>query len=341
MVGEGVAKGSIEGLVAMLRAAGDPTRLRLLLLLREAELAVSELIEIVGQSQPRVSRHLKLLGEAGLLERFKEGSWVFYRAADRGKGAELGRALALLADPGLIETDRTRLAHVRETRAAAAAAYFKANAAEWERIRALHAPEKDVEAAILRHLAAKPIGDLLDAGTGTGRMLELLAPHARRAVGIDVSPEMLAIARDRLAREHLPQVQVRLGDIYRLPFPNGSAGPNGGAGEAGFDAVLFHQVLHYLDDPGAAVAEAARVMRPGGRLAIADFAPHGLDFLRDDYAHRRLGFSDREVKSWFEAAGLTPADSETIAPMDGGAPPSPEKLTVKLWLATARAKEAA
>src|ERR1700744_1708061 len=229
----------MDKLVAMLRAAGDPTRLRLLLLLREAELAVSELIEIVGQSQPRVSRHLKLLGEAGLLERFKEGSWVFYRAADQGKGAELGKALAALADPALIATDRARLAHVREARAAAAAAYFKANAAEWERIRALHAPEKDVEAAIVRRLTAKPIEDLLDAGTGTGRMLELLAPHARRAVGIDVSPEMLAIARDRLAREKLPQVQVRLGDIYRLPFAN--------AGDAGFDAVLFHQVLHYLD----------------------------------------------------------------------------------------------
>src|SRR5471032_2151332 len=309
MVGEGIAKGSIEGLVAMLRAAGDPTRLRLLLLLRETELAVSELIEIVGQSQPRVSRHLKLLSEAGLLERFKEGSWVFYRADDRCKGAELGRALAALADTGLIETDKARLAHVREARAAAAAAYFKTNAAEWERIRALHAPEKHVEAAIVKHLTAKPIEDLLDAGTGTGRMLELLAPHAKRAVGIDVSPEMLAIARDRLAREKLSQVQVRLGDIYRLPFAAGNR-------ETGFDTVLFHQVLHYLDDPGAAVSEAARVMRPGGRLAIADFAPHGLEFLRDDFAHRRLGFSDREVKGWFDAAGLKAGDSDTIAPVD-------------------------
>jgi ubiquinone/menaquinone biosynthesis C-methylase UbiE len=332
-----MAREGIENLVAMLRAAGDPTRLRLLLLLREAELAVSELIEIVGQSQPRVSRHLKLLGEAGLLERFKEGSWVFYRAAGQGKGAELSRALAALADPSLIETDRARLSHVREARAAAAAAYFKANAAEWERIRALHAPEKDVEAAIVKRLTAKPIENFLDAGTGTGRMLELLAPHARRAIGIDVSPEMLAIARDRLAREKLPEVQVRLGDIYRLPFANG-----GGDRDTGFDAVLFHQVLHYLDDPGAAVAEAARVMRPGGRLAIADFAPHGLEFLRDDYAHRRLGFSDREVKSWFDAAGLKAGDSDTIAPSDHkGSGPSAEKLTVKLWLATARLKEAA
>jgi len=311
----------MDRLVAMLRAAGDPTRLRLLLLLRQAELTVSELFEIVGQSQPRVSRHLKLLGEAGLLERFKEGSWVFYRAADRGKGAELGDALASLAEPALSQADTARLGAVRQARAAAAAAYFKASAPEWERIRALHAPEKDVEAAILKRMTAQPIKNLLDAGTGTGRMLELLAPHANRAVGVDVSPEMLAIARDRLLRENLPNAQVRLADIYRLPFTSDR-----------FDAVLFHQVLHYLDDPGAAVAEVARVMAPGGRLLIADFAPHQLEFLREDYAHRRLGFSDREVEGWFASAGLRNGESETIAP----ATPSAEKLTVKLWMAAAR-----
>jgi demethylmenaquinone methyltransferase/2-methoxy-6-polyprenyl-1,4-benzoquinol methylase/ArsR family transcriptional regulator len=316
----------LDKLVSMLRAAGDPTRLRLLLLLREAELTVSELVEIVGQSQPRVSRHLKLLGEAGLVERFKEGSWVFCRAADRGMGAELGAAIAALADPAAQETDNARLAHVREARANAAAAYFKANAAEWERIRALHAPEKDVEAAIARHLTARPIQNFLDAGTGTGRMLELIAPHAGRAVGIDVSPDMLAIARDHLLRAGLQNAQVRLGDTYRLPFPNGNAGQ-------GFDVVLFHQVLHYLDDPGAAVAEAARVMAPGGRLLVADFASHKEEFLRDEYAHRRLGFSDREVEGWFAAAGLSNAGAETIAPRSQS-----EKLTVKLWLATAKAK---
>jgi ubiquinone/menaquinone biosynthesis C-methylase UbiE/DNA-binding transcriptional ArsR family regulator len=316
----------LDKLVSMLRAAGDPTRLRLLLLLRQAELTVSELIEIVGQSQPRVSRHLKLLGEAGLVERFKEGSWVFCRAADRGTGAELGAAIAALADPAAQEADRARLAHVREARAALAAAYFKANAAEWERIRSLHAPEKDVEAAIARQLTANRIGNFLDAGTGTGRMLELIAPHAKRAVGIDVSPDMLSIARDRLLRGNLQNAQVRLADTYRLPFPNGGAG-------AGFDVVLFHQVLHYLDDPGAAVAEAARVMAPGARLLIADFAPHKLEFLRDEFAHRRLGFSDREVEGWFSAANLSSTGSEIIAPRAPG-----EKLTVKLWLATAKAR---
>jgi len=313
----------------MLRAAGDPTRLRLLLLLRQAELTVSELIEIVGQSQPRVSRHLKLLGEAGLVERFKEGSWVFCRAADRGTGAQLGAAIAGLADPASQEADKMRLAQVRQARANAAAAYFKSNAAQWERIRSLHAPERDVEDAIARHLTAAGIENFLDAGTGTGRMLELIAPHAKRAVGIDVSPDMLAIARDRLLRENIRNAQVRLGDIYRLPFPNGSVGPNG----AGFDVVLFHQVLHYLDDPGTAVAEAARVMTPGGRLLIADFASHKEEFLREEFAHRRLGFSDREVEGWFSAAGLSSGGSETVAPRSEG-----EKLTVKLWLATAKAK---
>ena len=216
---------------------------------------------------------------------------------------------------------------MREARAAEAAAFFKANAAEWERIRALHAPDKDVEAAIVRHIAGHPMDSLLDAGTGTGRMLELLAPHVKRAVGVDVSPEMLAIARDRLARAHIQHAQVRLGDTYRLPFQSGNA-------LQGFDAVLFHQVLHYLDDPGAAVIEAARVMRRADALLIADFAPHDLEFLRSDFAHRRLGFSDREVQGWFAAAGLKPLASEAI-------PRGKDKLTVKLWLAQANAKSRA
>jgi ubiquinone/menaquinone biosynthesis C-methylase UbiE len=317
----------MDHLVTMLRAAGDPTRLRLLLLLRQAELTVSELVDIVGQSQPRVSRHLKLLTEAHLIERFKEGSWVFYRAADRGEGAELATAIAAIASPTAQESDSKRLAAVRDSRAAEAAAFFKANAAEWERIRALHAPDKDVEAAIVRHIAGHPLDSLLDAGTGTGSMLELLAPHVKRAVGVDTSPEMLAIARDRLARAHVQHAQVRLGDTYRLPFQSGNA-------LQGFDAVLFHQVLHYLDDPQAAVVEAARVMRSGGRLLIADFAPHEMEFLRSDFAHRRLGFSDREVQGWFAAAGLKPLASEAISAGN-------DKLTVQLWLAEASAKSQA
>ena len=303
----------------MLRAAGDATRLRLLLLLVKAELTVSELTEILGQSQPRVSRHLKLLCEAGLLERFTEGAWVFYRAADQGEAAELARALPGLADsendPVLID-DRRRLAHVRAHRAQEAAAYFRANAPQWERIRSLHVPEADVERLIVRLLEQERLDYVLDAGTGTGRMLELLAPHIKRGIGIDVSPEMLAIARDRLGNAGAFNCQVRRGYVYRLPFADGEA-------KSGFDAVLFHQVLHYLDDPQAALREAIRVLKPGGRIMIVDFAPHDLEFLRKEHAHRRLGFSEHEVQGWFKLAGLKPVAAEALATPSGG-----ETLTV-------------
>jgi ArsR family transcriptional regulator len=229
----------------------------------------------------------------------------------------------------VLATDLKHLAAVRDARAARAAAFFKANAADWERIRALHAPDMEVDGAIVRLVAGAPIGNLLDAGTGTGQMLELLASHVKHAVGVDVSPEMLAIARERVAKFN--HMQVRLADAYRLPFPTGTP-------LQGFDVVLFHQVLHFLDDPQAAVGEAVRVLKPGGRVLIADFAPHELEFLRTDYAHRRLGFSDKEVEGWFEAAHLKPQASEAIEPKTGG------KLTVKVWLAQAafaRAREAA
>ncbi len=328
-------------LLAMLRAAGDPTRLRLFLILREAELTVSELTLVLGQSQPRVSRHLKLLCDAGLLARFKEGSWVFYRAADSGAPARLGAVMAELADPEALATDRARLASVREARAALAAAFFKANAADWERLRSLHAPEKDVENAIVRLAREGAIESVLDAGTGTGRMLELLAPDISRGVGVDSSPDMLAIARDRLERADVHHCQVRLADVYRLPFQNGDTG-------TGFDAVLFHQVLHYLEDPQSAIAEAARVLKPGGRILIADFAPHALEFLRTELQHRRLGFADREVQGWFQAAGLKSLASEAIAPEEKHAHSGGGKLIVKIWVAAntaaplrTRTKEAA
>jgi ubiquinone/menaquinone biosynthesis C-methylase UbiE len=314
----------MERLLGMLRAAGDPTRLRLLLLLVKAELTVSELTQILGQSQPRVSRHLKLLCDAGLLERFKEGAWVFYRAADSGEAADLARAFPALAggdeDPVLLD-DARRLAQVRATRAGEAAAYFRANAPQWERIRSLHVPEAEVERTIVKLLERDCLDCVLDAGTGTGRMLELLAPYIKRGLGIDVSPEMLAIARGRLESAGAFHCQVRRGDVYRLPFGDGEH-------KGGFDAVLFHQVLHFLDDPQAALREAIRVAKPGGRILIADFAPHGLEFLRSEHAHRRLGFSEHEVQGWFKAAGLKPVAVESLKPRS-----AVESLTVMVWLA--------
>jgi ArsR family transcriptional regulator len=307
----------MNDLLAGLRAAAEPTRLRLLLLCARGELTVSELTQVLGQSQPRVSRHLKLLCEAGLLDRFREGSWVFYRLSDAAAGGRLGRLLVELVpgtDPA-VALDLERLAGIERARTAAAAAYFRDNAARWDRIRSLHVDEEEVERTLAGLLPAKGIRDLLDIGTGTGRMLELFAPRVERAVGIDASREMLAVARVNLQRAGLTNASVRHGDMYQLPLSGAS-----------FDAVLIHQVLHYAERPAAAIAEAARVLRPGGGLIIVDFAPHALEFLRDEHAHRRLGFADEDIAAWFRDAGLEPGQPHRLA----GDP-----LTVVIWTAKA------
>ena len=309
---------SFAGLTATLKAAGEATRLRILVLLAEAELTVSDLTEILRQSQPRLSRHLRLLAEAGLVERFREGSWAFFRLAERGGGAASARALLGRLDPDdpVIARDRERLAAVRSARAAAAQNYFRRHAAQWDRIRKLHVADAAVEDAIRLALADRPIRALLDLGTGTGHMLELFAPDIERGLGLDLSLDMLALARARLDRAGLKHCSVRQGDIYDLALPRD-----------GFDVVIIHQVLHFLDDSARALREAARVLRPGGRLLVVDFAPHDLEFLRQDHAHRRLGFAVETVAQWLEAAGLDVLRQQTF-------PPGPEgKIAVSLWLA--------
>ena len=273
---------SFAALTATLKAAGEATRLRILALLAEAELTVSDLTEILRQSQPRLSRHLRLLAEAGLVERFREGLMGVFSPRRAGGGADIARTLIARLDPDdpVIARDRERLAAVRAARAAAAQNYFRRHAAEWDRIRKLHVADAAVEDAIRAALADKPIRALLDLGTGTGRMLELFAADIERGLGLDLSLDMLALARARLDRAGLKHCSVRHGDIYDLALPRDS-----------FDAVIIHQVLHFLDDSPRAIREAARVLRPGGRLLVVDFAPHDLEFLREDHAHRRLGFA--------------------------------------------------
>jgi ubiquinone/menaquinone biosynthesis C-methylase UbiE len=306
-----------NALNAALKAAGEDTRLRILALLAEAELTVSDLTDILHQSQPRISRHLKLLAEAGLVQRFREGTWAFFRLAESGGGAELAHALLAQLNTGdrIIARDRERLTSVRAARAAAAQKYFREHAAEWDRIRKLHVADAAVEDAIRAALATRPFRSLLDLGTGTGRMLELFGPQIERGLGLDLSLDMLLLARDRLERAGLRHCSVRQGDIYDVPLPDGS-----------FDAVIIHQVLHYLDDGARAVKEAARVLRPGGSLLVVDFAPHELEFLREQHAHRRLGFAADTVTQWMSTAGLEPVLHESLAPDRDG------KIAVSLWL---------
>ena len=309
-----------DALNAALKAAGEETRLRVLALLSEAELTVSDLTDILRQSQPRISRHLKLLAEAGLIERFREGTWAFFRLAEHGGGAEVVRALIERLDPAdpVIARDRDRLASVRAARAAAAQAYFSEHAAEWDSIRKLHAADTAVEDAIRSALADKPFRSLLDLGTGTGRMLELFGREIDRGLGLDLSLDMLLLARDRLERAGLKNCSVRQGDLYDLPLANDS-----------FDVIILHQVLHFLDDGGRAIREAARALRPGGRLLVVDFAPHEMEVLREQHAHRRLGFPPETVTQWLTAAGLEPVMHRNVAPEQD----SEGKIAVSLWLA--------
>ncbi|NVJ96701.1 MAG: metalloregulator ArsR/SmtB family transcription factor [Alphaproteobacteria bacterium] len=303
----------MEQFLAALRAASEATRLRILALLGKGELTVGELVDILEQSQPRVSRHLKLMGEAGILDRFQEGTQVFYRLADRGVGAALNTALLELVpeDDVTLRSDRRLLDNIRAERFAKAQDYFRANAAEWDQIRSLYVAEEEVEQALLEVQGGKPFARMLDVGTGTGRMLDVFSPLAAHAVGVDVSREMLAVARGNLAHKGLENCQVRQGDMYDLSVDDESQ-----------DLVLFHQVLHFADDPARALKEATRVLRSGGMLLIADFAPHKEEFLRDEQAHRRLGFADDEIAAMAMGAGLEQTD---LRHLDGG------KLRVTIW----------
>ncbi|MES2493538.1 MAG: metalloregulator ArsR/SmtB family transcription factor [Pseudomonadota bacterium] len=311
-----------------LRALADPTRLRIMRLLADMELAVGELAQVLGQSQPRVSRHLRILCDGGLAERRREGSWVFLRTAiGPEQSGVLGRALATMLAAGEAEDagfaarcadDRQRLAATRAAREAQAAAYFARHAAEWDTLRSLHSPDGPVEEALAHALGSADLGMLLDVGTGTGRMAELFGPRAASVVAFDKSPEMLRLARARL--QHLPADKVALqqGDFTALPFAPGA-----------FDTLLFHQVLHYAQEPETVLAEAARVTRPGGRIAVVDFSAHEHEELRSLHAHARLGFADEQMLALLTGAGYAAAPPLAVP---GSGPGQP--LTVKIWTGT-------
>lgn len=316
----------MEQLLEALKAIAEPTRFRILVLCAHGELTVSELVGILGQSQPRVSRHLRLMVEASVLQRQQEGSWAWYRvtgdasalAAGRKHSKPLARLVEQITDlvpvdDPVITTDLERLNRIKESRDAKAAEYFSVNAKEWDRIRSLHVDEAEVENALQEVFSHGPVGRFLDIGTGTGRILSVLSKKAEACVGVDMSGQMLAIARSSIAREGLENCQVRQADMYNLPFE-----------KAAFNSACLHMVLHYASDPEAALTEAARVLAPGGRLAIVDFAPHSNEELRNKHAHVWSGFSSEEISRWIESAGLTLNAPITFE--DG-------PLTVCLWTA--------
>lgn len=305
----------MDDVLAGLRAIAEPTRLRILVLCARSELSVTELVDILGQSQPRVSRHLKLMVEAGVLERNREGARAYYRVAERTAGGGVAQALSPLVplNDATIATDLVRLETIRVRRSERATAYFQDNAAYWEELRGLYVDDGLVDASLMEAVRAEPVESLLDIGTGTGRVLEQLADHVTSAVGVDNAKPMLEIARDKLDRAGLNNCQVRLADMYHLPFPADR-----------FDAVTLNMVLHYAEVPGEVLREASRVLKPGGRMFVVEFAPHELEELRDQHTHRWLGFSGEEIARMAESAGLS---LEPAVRLSG------DPLTVCLWSA--------
>ncbi len=305
-------------LLLALRAAGESTRLRILAALKESELTVSELTRILDQSQPRVSRHLKLMCDSGLLERYQEGAWVFHRVSDREGVRDITRglmALIDLSDPAL-ERDQKKLREIREEKTRLAARYFSEHAADWDSLRARMVSDEAIERRLLEWAGEEPIDLFLDLGTGTGRILEIFAPRVRRGVGFDLSREMLSIARSKLENAGITNCTVRRGDIYSIDLPDNSA-----------DVITIHQVLHYCDNPERAIAESARLLCPGGRLLLVDFLPHNLEFLRETHAHQRLGFSPDTIRQWSERHGLGVVHHEALArDVDDG-----QSLTAGIW----------
>jgi len=307
---------NLESLLAGLRAAGEQTRLRILALCARGEWSVSELTKMLGQSQPRVSRHLKLMVEAGLLERMPEGAQVYFRISDQASGSKLAQALVSLipeSDSGL-QRDLSQLQQVREARTKRAQDYFQQVAKSWETIRSMHVPQQQLEEALMEVVGSEPVGDLLDIGTGTGRMLEIFADRVTRGVGVDLSSGMLAVARTNIDRIGLTHMHARQGDMYHLPID-----------EESIDLAILHLVLHYSDDPTEVIREASRVLRTNGRLIVVDFAAHSEEYLRSEFEHRRLGFTDDEIYQYLIAAGIS--ELEDTRQLIG------DPLTVKIWMA--------
>lgn len=311
---------SPEQLISTMRAAGEPNRLRILALLSRGALSVGELVQIMGQSQPRLSHHLKALAMAGLVERHPEGSWVFYSLAPGGPERDFADMILSLVS---METDDfarddVNLKRVRTERASAADAYFSEVAETWDTIRSLHFPNEAIEAALLDLAGNGPFDRVIDIGTGTGRMLALFAPRTRRADGLDLSHRMLTVARANLDAAGITNAHVRQGDAAMLPYETGAA-----------DLVIVHQVLHFIDAPERVLAEAARVLAPEGRLLIVDFAPHALEFLREAHGHRWLGIRHETLREWAGSAGLDLLAPHHFEPPEALA----EGLAVNIWRA--------
>jgi ArsR family transcriptional regulator len=298
----------MDALQKVFKTFSDPTRVRVLALLEQEELAVQELMDALGMAQSRVSRHLAILREAGLLEDRRDGTYVFYRFAVPAEGPwreawELVRR-ELATDP-VRQRDRAALAQVMEARAARTRSFFDAVGPEWDALRKVF--DDDVLRARAGARLVDPRTVVADVGTGTGILAVELARLGLRVVAVDHSARMLAAARSKLEAEGLSGVELRQGEASALPI-----------GDAEVDAAIVHMVLHYLPSPGEAIREMARVVRPGGVVVIVDFVPHEHEWMRQELGVTWLGFAWDEVRGWLGEADLVDALCDTHAGNSSG-----------------------
>ncbi|HBA88778.1 MAG TPA: ArsR family transcriptional regulator [Geobacter sp.] len=290
----------------LLKALADPCRLRLVAVLLRAEFTVQELTQILAMGQSRISRHLKILTEAGVLSVKRQGTWSYYRVGD---GNDFFRAIR-----PAVERELERLPERRDDLAAVALAlearrkrsleFFDQHARSWDVLSRTLLPVPEYQERLLALVPS--VDTLLEIGVGTGALLPDLARRAHKVIGVDHSPAMLEEARRRVADDGNGAAELRLGEMTHLPLADGGAG-----------CVVANMVLHHAADPQAVLAEIARVLKPQGTLVLADLARHEREWAREQLADQWLGFEVEELQGWLKGAGLDGIQVDRVAAGNG------------------------
>ncbi len=313
-----------QDLIAIYKALGEETRLRIVCLLRNRELSVSDLTSLLHQSQPCISNHLKLLYEQGIVKRYQEGSYAYFRLTSDRQLIRLINAglerLDFLYDP-VLRDDVNHYRELMDVQAEKSITFFAEIAEKWNKIRILTIPAKQEEEFLYEKLKDVIVGNFIDLGTGTGRMLKIFSENYKNGVGIDWSHNMLNVARACLHQNQINHAYVCQGNIYNLTFDDFLA-----------DCVISHQVLHYLSTPHKVFKQVAQLLKPGGKFVIVDFAPHNSEFLLKNYAHQRLGFSDEIIQEWLSLNDFQLKETHSLVPDPDTA--EKQKITLKIWVAS-------
>ena len=277
------------------KAQADVTRIRLLNLLLHHELNVNEIVMVMGMGQPRISRHLKILTDCGLLKSRRDGLWVFYSASKDGRGGNFNEFYyKFIAGDSELNSDYAAMKGVLEEGSRERTRFFDSIASNWDDIKQSIFGDLNISSEILERI--KQCDVAADLGCGTGELLPYMKQKAKRVIGVDKSPKMLEEAEHRLASNGRG-IELRIGEIEHLPMRDGEA-----------DTAVINMVLHHLPSPDAGIHEAGRVLKSGGSLIIVDLEKHQNEEMRKNYEHRWLGFTRKNIERWLGAGGFLPRE---------------------------------